>query len=210
MGVVGRQFGSPAGSLGRLTGLVMARRNAALNRLIVAQIAHHVGTPRVLAELGFGSGIGLAALLATFRDAQVFGADPSAALARQAAARNRMAVRAGRLRLMQGDVTVLAPFAPIDLILAVHVLYFWRDPEAELTAIASLLRSGGHLALGYQLRQHTPPVAQQDFPREGHRLYESDREVIALLDAAGLAVRHQAVLGRTDSPAGRLSLAAGA
>ena len=180
-----------------------------MNRLLVAQVAHRVGSPRVLAELGFGPGVGLAALLATFPDAEVLGADPSAALAGQAAARNRMAVRAGRLRLMQGDVTVLAPFAPIDLILAVHVLYFWRDPEAELTAIASLLRSGGHLALGYQLRQHMPPVAQQDFPREGHRLYESDGEVIALLDAAGLAVRHQAVLGRTDSPAGRLLLATG-
>jgi trans-aconitate methyltransferase len=207
MGVIGRQFSSPSGSLGRLAGLVMARRNAALNRLLIAQVASRIGPPRVLAELGFGPGVSLSALLATFPDAQVVGVDPSADLAGRAAARNRIAVQAGRLRLLQGDVSVLAPYAPIDLILAVHVLYFWHDPVSELKAIATLLRPGGDLALGYRLRQDMPTVAQQDFPREGHRLYESDREVAALLDAAGLAVRHEAVFGRADSPAGRLLLA---
>jgi trans-aconitate methyltransferase len=207
MGVVGQQFGAPSGLLGRLAGRFMARNNADVNRRLVDEVASLVPPPRVVAELGFGPGVGLTALLSAFPLAQVLGVDPSLAMAGQASARNRAAVEAGRLRLMQGDASALAPHSPIDLIVAVHVLYFWQDPVQALGAVTPLLRPGGHLALGYQLKQHMPPVAQRDFVAVGHRLYESDDEVTELLSPAGLNVQSHSVIGGVERPVGRLLLA---
>jgi SAM-dependent methyltransferase len=207
VGVVGQQFGSPSGLLGRVAGRFMARNNAELNRRIVAEVASVVPPPRVVAELGFGPGVGLAALLSAFPQAVVLGADPSPALAGQAAGRNRAAIRAGRLHLLQGDASVLAPHAPIDLVVAVHVLYFWQEPVQALQAVARLLTPQGHVALGYQLERHMPPVAQRDFVAEGHRLYTSDDHVAELLGPAGLKAEHQCVIGDAESPTGRLLIA---
>lgn len=207
MGVIGRQFGSPSGLLGRLAGRFMARNNADLNRRLVEEVASLVPPPRRVAELGFGPGVGLAALVSTFPQAHVLGADPSSPMAGQATARNRAALKAGRLRLLQGDTSVLAPYAPVDLVLAVHVLYFWDDPVASLEAVREMLPPGGHLALGYQLERHMPAVARRDFVAQGHRLYASDDEVVEMVAAAGLTAEHQSVIGADERPMGRLLLA---
>lgn len=207
MGVVGRQFGAPSGLLGRLAGRFMARNNAAFNRRLVDEVATLVPPARIVAELGFGPGVGLAALLSAFPGAHVVGADPSPSLAGQAASRNRAAIDAGRLRLVQGDAVALNPYRPIDLVVAVHVLYFWPDPVKALDAIRRLLRPGGHVALGYHLERHMPAIARRDFVAEGHRLYEDDDEVAALLPPAGLTAEHHRVFGPVDRPAGRLLIA---
>jgi SAM-dependent methyltransferase len=102
---------------------------------------------------------------------------------------------------------VLTPHAPMDLVVAVHVLYFWREPVQALQAMARLLTPEGHVALGYQLERHMPPVAQRDFVAEGHRLYESDDQVTELLTPAGLKAEHQSVIGADASPTGRLLIA---
>lgn len=72
--------------------------DAAFNRRLVDEVATSVPPARVVAELGFGPGVGLAALLSGFPDAHVLGADPSPALAGHAAGRNRAAIDGGRLR----------------------------------------------------------------------------------------------------------------
>jgi hypothetical protein len=46
--------------------------------------------------------------------------------------------------------------APVDLVAANHVLYFWREPEQVLSMIRECLVPGGSIALGYQLRQNMP------------------------------------------------------
>jgi hypothetical protein len=53
-----------------------------------------------------------------------------------------------------------------------------------------------------------PRLAQTRFPREGFRLYDADREVEALLAAAGFGGIAHAVKGPADRAEGRLSLAA--
>ena len=185
----------------------MARNNGDFNEQLVNVIATVSPGPRVVAELGFGPGVGLAALLRAFPDALVLGADPSPAVLRQAVKRNRGAVRAGRLRLFAGDAASLRGHGPVDVVVAVHVLYFWHDPVAALQQAKDLLSSHGHLVLGYQLRQHMPLPAQRDFPKEGHRLYESDDAVQEVLGRAGLNARDIVVLGDPDSPLGRVLVA---
>jgi SAM-dependent methyltransferase len=97
--------------------------------------------------------------------------------------------------------------APIDLVLAVHVLYFWHQPATELAQLHRVLRPGGLLALGYQLKQNMPPMSQRNFPKEGHLLYESDDQLSVLLDAAGFTNVRFVVKGGSEAPAGRLALA---
>ncbi len=86
-------------------------------------------------------------------------------------------------------------------------MYFWRQPAEELTAVRGCLRPGGLLALGYQLRQDMPPMAQKHFPRQGDLLYESDDQVARLLRSAGFpAISHQ-IKGPPAAPQGRVALA---
>lgn len=207
MGVVGRQFGSPSGLLGRLAGRFMARNSAAFNRRLVDEVATLVPPARVVAELGCGPGVGLAALLSAFPGAHVLGADPAPALAGHAAGPNRAAIDAGRLRLVQGDASSLNAYHPIDLVVAVHVLYFWPDPVKALETIRHLLRPGGHVALGYHLERHMPAIARRDLVAEGHRLYEDDDDVADLLPPAGLEAEHHRVFGPADGPLRRLLIA---
>lgn len=93
VGLIGNQFGAPSGLLGRVASRFMARNNGEFNEQLVNFVATVSPRPRVVAELGFGPGVGLAALLNAFPDALVFGADPSPAVMRQAVKRNRGAVR---------------------------------------------------------------------------------------------------------------------
>ncbi len=207
MGLIGKQFGMPSGVLGRIAARFMARNNRDFNDQLVKLVAASTPRPRVVAELGFGPGVGLAALLDAFPGAQVLRADPSPAVLSEAQARNRDAVSSGRLRLFTGDARSLRGQAPIDLIVAVHVLYFWHNPTESLRQVKDVLSGDGRLVLGYQLKQDMPPAAQRDFPKEGHRLYESDEAVRDVLLEAGLTPQEATVLGSPQSPLGRVMTA---
>lgn len=203
-----QQFGEPRGLLGALVGHGMARGNAALSRWVVQQAADSLdGEARRVAELGPGPGVGLEALLARFADAQAWGVDLSPVMLSQARRRNRDAVAAGRLTLVEGGTAALSAFAPVDLVMANHVLYFWRDAQAEMAAIRGLLRAGGLLAVGYQLRANMPALAQRRFPPAGHVLYDSVDQLTHLARAAGFSAVTQRVKGAAEAPEGRVMVA---
>ncbi len=208
MAMIARQFGRPHGPLGRLIGRGMARANAPFSRWVMQEISgNYQDNFEKIAELGPGPGIGLEEALRRFPRARVWGIDPSPEMLSQSRKRNLAEARAGRLTLVQGSAAALAGAAPIDAIVANHVLYFWHQPAEELRLIHGFLRPGGLLALGYQLRQNMPPMAQKHFPQQGHRLYASDDEVAELLRAAGFAAVNHKVKGPPEAPAGRVSLA---
>ena len=203
-----QQFGRPSGLLGALVGRGMAKGNADLSRWVVEQAGARLGDEvRRVAELGPGPGVGLELLLARFPDAKVWGIDLSPVMLGQSRKRNRAAVDAGRLTLLEGGVPALSESRPADLVMANHVLYFWHDPTHELAQVRTALRPGGLLALGYQLRTNMPAMAQKRFPPAGHRLYESDDEVTELATAAGFASVEHVVKGAPAAPEGRVMLA---
>jgi SAM-dependent methyltransferase len=207
VGLIGKQFGMPSGVLGRIAARFMARNNRDFNEQLVKLVAASTPRPRVVAELGFGPGVGLASLLNAFPDAQVLGADPSPTVLSEAQARNRDAISSGRLRLFTGDARSLRNQGPIDLIVAVHVVYFWHNSTDSLRQVKEVLSRDGLLVLGYQLKHDMPQSAQRDFPKEGHRLYESDDEVRDVLLEAGLTPQAVTVLGSPQSPLGRVLIA---
>ena len=208
MAIIARQLGRPRGPLGRLIGHGMARANGDLSRWVTEQIAehYHASTGRI-AELGPGPGIGLEAALRMFPQARVWDIDPSREMLSQSGKRNLAEVRAGRLTLTEGGTESLTAIAPVDVVVANHVLYFWHQPADELAAIHAALRPGGLLALGYQLKQNMPPMAQRHFPRQGHLLYSSDEQIARLLAAAGFAGISHHVKGAPAAPHGRVVLA---
>jgi SAM-dependent methyltransferase len=206
-----RQFGDPRGLLGTVVGRMMARRNAGFNEWLVQDLAQRVpsnGVRRLL-ELGHGPGVGLGLLLAAYPDAEVIGLDRSAAMVAQASSRNRQAVRSGRLELHRGEVAEAGRFAPLDLIVAVHVIYFWSNPVEPLEALRGALSADGVLALGYLLRERMPKPAQQNFPRIGGRLYDTDADLTEHLNAAGFDQVEVVVKPNAPVSGGRLVLAQG-
>ena len=208
MSVIARQFGRPSGIVGRLVGRVMVRGNGGFNKWLVNEIAARLpdGVERAV-ELGPGPGVGLEGLLAKFPAARVWGIDLSPEMLSQSRGRNSEQVGSGRLTLIKGGVESLQALAPIDLVMAAHVLYFWHEPAEAVGQIYRALGPGGVFALGYQLRLNMPPLAQKNFPKDGHVLYDSDAAVASLLTRSGFKSVSFFVMGPSEAPEGRLALA---
>jgi SAM-dependent methyltransferase len=134
--IIARQFGRLRGPLGRLIGHGMARANAGFSRWVIQQIAgHYRGSTGRIAELGPGPGIGLETVLRQYPQARVWGIDLSPEMLSQSRKRNLAELRAGRLTLTEGSAASLAAIAPVDVVVANHVLYFWHQSADELARI---------------------------------------------------------------------------
>jgi SAM-dependent methyltransferase len=204
---IARQFGGPSGPIGHLVTGLLARANASFNRWLVQELGTLVRPPATVIELGCGPGIALGELLAAYPAASVVGVDRSPVVLKSARRRNALAFADGRLTLITGDIEKGVGYTPADLVLAIHVLYFWPDPVSELRSINEILAPHGHVALGYQLRQHMPPISQRTFPQQGFTLYDSDDQVAVALQHAGFTAPEVRVFGDPAHPGGRLALA---
>jgi trans-aconitate methyltransferase len=186
----------------------MAKSNAPFSEWVVGEIrlAHPTEASRIV-ELGSGPGVGLQETLRQFPSAQVWGVDPSREMLSQARKRNAAAITTGRLSLIHGDPSSLESLAPVDIVFANHVLYFWHEPVKELQRLRHAVLSGGLVGLGYQLRGNMPSMAQTQFPRLGHILYDAEGDVEALFREAGFKTVTHRVKGSTERPEGRLTVA---
>ena len=105
-------------------------------------------------------------------------------MVRLASRRLRRSIEEGRAEVSQGTSGAL-PYAAerFDAALAVHVLYFWPEPLADLREIHRVLRPGGRLLLGYRPRDAKTVAA---LPASVYAL-RTVEEVEALLGRAGFA-----------------------
>jgi SAM-dependent methyltransferase len=147
------QFHRPHGPGGYVAGWVMAHRssNVRRNRWVVSLLDVQP-TDRIL-EVGFGSGIAIAAMSALTPDGAVFGIDHSDVMVRVATRRNAAAVRAGRVDLRLATADALPDFGTaFDKIVAVNSMGFLSEPVARLKELRTLLRAGGTIAVASQPR----------------------------------------------------------
>ncbi|MCB9763070.1 MAG: methyltransferase domain-containing protein [Alphaproteobacteria bacterium] len=146
-------------------------------------IAHLAPAPggRIL-ELGFGGGVSLPLLLdAVGEGGVVFGADPSAEMIRRARRRQRRALAAGRLELVEAGVSALPwPDDHVDGVMSVNTVYFWPDLEAGLAGLRRLLRPGGRLVLSIG---DPKELEEMGFAEAGFRTLTAAQYVEALTGA---------------------------
>ena len=143
-----RQLGHPSGLRGRLLVRALNRGNRELVRAVVR--ASGVGTGQTAADVGFGGGVGLVALLdATAPDGSVHGVDISTTMVARARRAFAAECRSGRLQLFQGSMLDL-PVADdsLDTAITVNTVYFLDEVEPAFREFARVLRPGGRLVVG--------------------------------------------------------------
>jgi len=185
-----RQLGHPRGLFGRL----VARRLNRGNRDMVAEAvdASGAGAGQVVADLGFGGGVGLGLLLeATSPNGQVHGLDISDEMIAGARRHYRGMVRSGRLVLHRVSGSSLPlPDSSLDALITVNTFYFVAELATLLAEIARVLRPGARLVVGVG-----DPIRMAEMPvtRHGFRLRPIDA-IVAELEAVGmLAVEHRRI-----------------
>jgi ubiquinone/menaquinone biosynthesis C-methylase UbiE len=143
-----RMFGRPAGVLGRLGGVIMARMNRDAATQIIQML--DIRPDDKLLEVGFGPGVAIQLLLDRVPAGSVAGIDYSQEMVRQASARNAAALRNRRVDLRYGSAERL-PFADeaFDKALAINSMQAWPDARAGLREIQRVLKRGGSIALGF-------------------------------------------------------------
>jgi ubiquinone/menaquinone biosynthesis C-methylase UbiE len=191
--LIARQSSRPSGWLGEIVARVMAFETGPANRMAVERLAVKPG--EAVLEIGCGHGRTLARIAAapgTF----LAGIDPSELMVRLARKRMRRWIDAGRADVsLASSAKIPHVDARFDAALAVHVVYFWREPLAELAEIRRVLRPGGRLLLVYRPRDEQTLAS---LPASVYTV-RSVNEVGGLLAEAGFAEIHsdERTLGRS-------------
>lgn len=189
MAVVAGQLGRPHGPLGWLVARALNRGN---ERAIAAVVDATEAAPgAVVADVGFGGGIGLRMLLDRGEGAgTVHGVEIADGMLRRARLGFARDVRSGRLRLHRGSLTDLPlDDATCDAVITVNTVYFVADLPAACAELARVVRPGGRVVVGVG----DPDVmAQAPFTRHGFTLRPVG-EIASALSEAGLEVDHRSM-----------------
>ena len=143
---IGQQLQHPQGQVGKLVGHAMRLVNAKPNGLAIAGLTIEP-TDHIL-ELGFGPGHAIAQMTQLAPRGKICGIDASPAMLAQAEWRNRRSIASGKVSLTLGQFSPLPmEDASLDKILAVNVVYFWKDAAAVLAECLRVLRPGGKISI---------------------------------------------------------------
>jgi arsenite methyltransferase len=196
MAGIAKQLGHPRGVGGRMVGLALNRGN---RRFVSAAVqALHANDGAVVADVGFGGGVGVKLLLDSVgRSGSVHGVEVSDTMLRQAARRYRRDVAAGRLALHNGSLTRL-PFADATLngVVTVNTIYFVAELREAFAELARVTADSGRLVVGVADPQ---TMAKLPFTGHGFRLRPIP-EVITALQNAGFTVQHRRINAADGAP----------
>lgn len=184
-----------AGQLGRPHGRFNRVVAAALNRgnrpAITAAVRASAAAPGdVVADIGFGGGVGLSMLLDRVgADGIVHGVEISREMLDRARARNIRHRAAGQLRLSEGSLVALPlPDHSLDAAITVNTIYFVADLDDACAELARVLRPGGRLVVGIG----DPDVMMRmPFTAYGFTLRPVDDVIATVLNAGFELTDHQ-------------------
>jgi len=191
--LIARQSRRPSGWLGEIVARVMAFKTEPANRIAVRELAVQAG--ETVLEVGCGHGRTLARL-AEAPSGFLAGIDPSDVMVRLARRRLQCWIDAGRVDVsFASSAKIPHPDARFDATLAVHVVYFWNEPQADLGEIRRVLRPGGRALLVYRPRDER---TLSSLPASVYALRSVD-EIERLLAEAGFVDIHSAeqLIGRS-------------
>jgi len=146
-----------------LAGPVAAIKNEQMNRFAVEAL--DVRPEDQALEIGFGHGHAIRLIAERAHQGVVAGIDPSDAMVRHAAKRNRELIKAGRVELCQASVSNIPyEYARFNKVLAVDNYQHWPQAEFNLGEVQRVLRPGGLLVLC--LRMQRPLMLVPGLARE--------------------------------------------
>lgn len=193
---VARQLRHPGGFAGHVVGVLMNRRNGPTISAAVEALSPRAGT--VVADIGFGGGLGVEVLLDRVGVAgQVHAIEVSTAMLNRAARRFRGELASGRLSLHAASFTDLPlPDASLDGAITINTIYFVADLGRAFSELSRALKASGHAVIGLG-----DPEWMSTLPTTGHgfRL----RPVSEVVDAAahaGLIVDEDRRVGQGAHP----------
>jgi ubiquinone/menaquinone biosynthesis C-methylase UbiE len=163
---------------------LMIPRNRRINEWAVSRLniqpADHV------LEIGFGVGLSIARAARLATEGWIAGIDYSAEMVKHASQRNRAAIQAGRVRLLQGDIAAL-PYgdARFDKVFGVSVIYYLPDPVAALGEVWRVLKPGGLLVV--MVRKPEALAENPIFQAGSARKTYSPDEAVAVLKTTGFS-----------------------
>ncbi len=100
--------------------------------------------PQEIVEIGCGGGRNAGELLKRYPSAKLTAVDYSEISVEKAIGYNADAIKSGRCRVMQGDVSALAlPEETYDLATAFETIYFWPGLDRCFAQVAKVLKPGG-------------------------------------------------------------------
>jgi ubiquinone/menaquinone biosynthesis C-methylase UbiE len=196
MAGIAKQLGHPRGVGGRMVGLALNRGNRGFVRAAVQAL--NVDADAVVADIGFGGGVGLKLLLDSVgRSGSVHGVELSETMLKQAARRYRRDVEAGRLALHNGSLNRL-PFADGTLngVVTVNTIYFVAELPEAFTELARVTAPSGRIVVGVA---DPDTMAKLPFTGHGFRL-RPVLEVINTLQSAGFSVQHRRISASDGAP----------
>jgi len=193
---IARQLGHPGGLVGRLISKGLNRGNRRVIERAVQALP--CGPDAVVADVGFGGGVGLRPLLDRPDAPTVHGVEVSTEMIKQARATFAAELAAGRLRLHHASITAL-PLAPslLDGIISVNTVYFVDDLDQAFSELARTLARPGRAVIGIG---DPDAMGKLPFTRHGFRL-RPVADIAAALDRAGLTLREHVKLGEGRIPA---------
>ncbi|SDI38660.1 Methyltransferase domain-containing protein [Actinokineospora alba] len=172
------QLGNPRGLMGKSVAKRLNKFNFAATSGAVEALA--VVDGEVVADLGFGGGVGLRLLLDT-KASEVHGVDYSASMVDRA----RREFHDDRLRLATGSITALPlPDDSVDGLITLNTIYFIEDLATAFAEIGRVLRPGGRAVIGIGDPEGMAkmPVTQHGF------IVRPVEDVVATLAGAGLVL----------------------
>lgn len=189
-----KQLGHPSGLRGRLVGAMLNRRN----RANVAAAVHSLALARgaVVADIGFGGGVGLDLLLQALGDnGRVYGVEVSQSMLTGATRRFRRQIAAGQLQLHNASIMRL-PFedASLDGVITVNTIYFLDDLHAACAELARVTKESGRVVVGL-----ADPIAMAGMPFTAYGFRTRPvTDVIDALQRTGLSLQVDRRVGEGD------------
>jgi len=176
-----KQFHKPQGLLGYLVSNQFKKSNQNQNDWVIP-LLDIKSTDHVL-EIGFGNGDSIKKISQLTKAGLVTGIDHSEIMLEKAKLLNEPEIISGLVELKFGEVPPL-PYHDdaFDKILAVYVVYFWKNPLVVLKEINRVLKPGGLTAIYLSTKE---TLKNKPFTQTGIFKDYDPGELIALFVQAG-------------------------
>lgn len=176
---------NPKGVWGALMIKKMNKGHARMTKWALSQLAPE--KEGVLLDIGCGGGNAVALLAQAAPFSKVYGIDYSQLSVEKASARNKNAIREGRVKILCSGVSSM-PFQDrsVDLATAVETIYFWPDLKHDFKEVFRVLKDGGRFCVVCEMVKNSDGTGAHTEVADFLKLHYLTREEIErLFIAAG-------------------------